>query len=233
MRSPESIVALLLLTYAGSEERQQYAVTTLRSALDNLSTSQPLLVHIADDGSPNGHTRMLREIAGGYGHVTAVSISSSDRGGYGRNYNLATQQLHLRADYVLPLEDDWQLMRPLNLDPLLDALDAGPIGCIRLGYLGFTREGGIKGRLFHRADQTFMLLDSDSDDPHVFAGHPRIETVVWERAVGPWPEQEEPGATEFAVCHRPLARTGVAWPLDLIPPAGGLFAHIGTRRSTE
>lgn len=219
-------LTILLLTY----KRTEYAVETLRSTLDNLEFDGEIAVHIADDGSSKKHVDAIRKVAGGYEHVVAVGHSDSNRGGYGRNYNLATQQIHPSSDFVLPLEEDWRLTRKLNIDHLCRVLLAKPhIGCIRLGYLGFTDK--LDGHLERHEGETFLVLDPFSVEKHVFAGHPRLETVEWQRYVGTWPEGLSPGATELAVCG--IARSGIAWPLDLVAPNGDMFHHIGTLRATD
>lgn len=229
---PDPVLALVLLTYGGSAARREYAYTTLHSTLDNLRFSGPIHVHIADDGSPAEHRSVLTEIAGGYANVSRITVSNSERGGYGRNYNLATQELHQVVDIALVLEDDWTLTRELALDPIVEALADERIGCVRMGYLGFTRPE-LRGRAVHLAGGTYFLIDSDNEEPHIFAGHPRLETVEWERSVGPWPEGLPPGTTEFEVCHLPAARASVAWPMHMIPSEGGLFAHVGSVPSTQ
>jgi hypothetical protein len=76
------------------------------------------------------------------------------------------------------------------------------------------------------------VLDPNSPEPHVFAGHPRLERVSYQREVGEWPTGMDPNETEFAVAHVRRARMGVAWPLGLDPREGyGLFAHVGTLRA--
>lgn len=219
---------LLLLTYA----RTSYALKTLRSTLDNIRYSGRLSVHIADDGSSDDHRAALHFMAGGYPNVAGISVSNSERSGYGANFNLASQTVHLHTDTVLSIEDDWELLRELDLDALVKVLETEPrISCIRLGYLSFTQQ--LRGEVIDVLGSKFLLFDPDSPEPHVFAGHPRLERVTYQRSVGPWPVGLEPGATEFAVCHRPASRIGVAWPLDLVHPRGDLFAHIGALRSTE
>src|SRR3989304_424094 len=132
-------VCILLLTY----NRQVYAERTLRSALDNIHYSGSLSVHIADDGTGPAYRQHLFELAGGYSQVRGVGVTDAGRGGYGRNFNLATQTIHLHSQIVLPLEDDWELIRLLDLDSLVLALNDPRVGCIRLGYLGLTNaEGG-------------------------------------------------------------------------------------------
>lgn len=223
-----SRLTVLLLTY----NRLAYAEDTLTATLKGLRFSGEIDVHIADDGSPVGYLERLVDLAGQFPAVRLITVSNSGRKGYGASYNLATQAVHLRADYVLPLEDDWVLTRELDVDSLIRVFNEAPsVGCIRLGYVGFTQ--ALRGELFHAGGQTLMLLDHDSPERHVFAGHPRIERVDWARAVGPWPEGVDPGTTEFLVAGIPAARMGIAWPLDLVRPCGDLYAHIGTVQARD
>lgn len=219
------MIAIVLLTY----NRPEYAERTLRSTLDNIHTLHDLHVHIADDGTSEEYRDNLLRLAGGYSKVKSVSVSNSNHKGYGCNYNLATQQVHQFADCILPLEDDWELTRSLDLDVLVQAVNHTGIGCIRLGYMGYTQL--LKCEFFSCAGYHWLLLDHNSPEPHVFSGHPRFETRDWERSVGPWPEGLEPGRTEFVVAHNKAARRGVVWPVDLVKPSGDLFVHIGTVRS--
>lgn len=218
------IVTVCLLTY----NRKEYATKTLQSVLKNLSTTDyELRFHLADDGSDPLYLTDLVALIVKTGYVW--SVSTTGRGGYGANYNLAMQQVHLEASYVLPLEDDWELTAPLNLDQTIRDLEAMGGGCVRIGYIGFTQE--LRGTFRKPADAFYLELDAASPEPHVFAGHPRLETVEWSRSVGPWDEGFDPGTTEFRVAHRKAARHRVYWPLSLVSPHGNLFAHIGTIRS--
>lgn len=217
-------VCVLLLTY----NRLDCAEKTLRSTLDNLVYSGPLCVHIADDGTGPEYREKLVQLAGGYAHIQGVGVTSSEQGGYGLNYNLATQIVHLHSSIVLPLEDDWELLRSLDLDPLVLALAENKFGCIRLGYIGITQP--MRGELVAANGMLWLLFDPASEERHVFAGHPRLETVEWEKSVGPWPEQLDPNMTEFNVCAILGARCGVVWPICILPASGGLFVHIGAER---
>lgn len=223
-------VCLILLTYAPPEhpERASAAVNTLAAALDNIRYSGLLNVHIADDGSPEAHREALREIAGGYEQVGTVGVTNTERGGYGANYNRATQAVHTGNEIVIPLEDDWRLTRPLDLDPLVATLLDDDLGirCIRLGYVGFTSQ--LAGELLHTPAGPMVRFDPDSDERHVFAGHARIETREFEREVGEWPEGIAAGLTEVEVAGRPAARHGIAWPLNYGPASqqrASLFVH--------
>src|SRR3990167_3971655 len=105
-------LCVLLLTY----DRLVYAQKTLLKARENLKYSGNILWHIADDGSPEEYRAALIG-------TNEVTVSNSQRGGYGPNYNLALQVVHSYADIILPLEDDWELTRELDLDTLVEALD--------------------------------------------------------------------------------------------------------------
>lgn len=220
-------LGIILLT----AHRLEYARRTLAAMGRNLSCSGgELLIHIGDDGSGDEYMGALLEEARTYWPGATITTSDSGGRGYGANYNLATQQMHQLADYVLPVEDDWELTRPFDAQPIIDFLEQRQdMGCVRLGYIGWTQP--LRGEFVSGVHRIWLHLDPQSEEPHVFAGHPRIERVAWARKVGPWPEDLNPGATEFAVAHYPEARTGVVWPVDLLPPSGNLFAHIGTIRS--
>lgn len=185
-------LAVVMLTYASSKEspRHEYAKKTAEALYKNLRYSGDIRWHIAHDGSPQECIDDYLEI------WPLASVSNSNRNGYGASYNLATQVLHQDCEYFLMVEDDWELLRPLNLDPIVVALDEG-LDCVRLGYLGWTQQ--VRGTLDKFADQTYFVFDHDMPEPHVWAGHPRLETREFQRLIGIWPEGINPGSTEFEV----------------------------------
>ena len=226
-------IAINLLTYAPSVDhpRAKYARITLESTLKNIDVGpyNTLRLHIADDGSDPQHVRELIEIARKYD--IEPTVTNALRGGYGKSYNLSCQVLHAHNDLILPLEDDWELIRPLKLEYLVRALDQkNEIQSIRLGYLGITQ--ALIGTVIFRAGMTYLLFDQNSPEPHIFCGHPRIETVEYQQSIGSWPEGIGAGSTEWDIAHRDASRIGVAWPLDIGLPAsqdwGAIFAHIGS-----
>lgn len=218
-------VCAVLLTCARTvdDPRALYAQRTLGSLLANFQYSGELRLHIADDGSPKEHRGRLVSMA----EVTLpgrVTVTDAGGRGYGASWNLASQVAHFSAPIVLPLEDDWELTHPLNIDSYVLALMSGQLNSIRLGYLGFTQT--LRGALVIVEGKQYLLFDPDSPEPHVNAGHPRLETVDYERAIGPWAEGVNPGATEFDWVIRDAARIGVAWPMD--SPPWNWFAHVGS-----
>ena len=230
LRVVEMTLGIVMLTYTPSIDnpRHEYAMRTMGSLKKNIIYNGDIRWHVADDGSPPEHFQGLNAPEG-------TTLTNSNRKGYGANYNLATQALHEICDYMLMVEDDWELTKPLELDPLVEALKNSEIDCIRLGYLGWTQE--LRGRIMSAANQTFLYLSPDSPEPHVWSGHPRLETVGFQRRVGPWPEGLDPGSTEFQVAKRFESRVGIVWPLDLGIRAGQiqgtLFAHIGQYQARE
>lgn len=216
-------IAVILYTY----ERMAHAERTLAALFAHLKTRQNLWLHIADDGSAPEYREHLWELAGHY-CGDRRSITNSERRGYGGSYNAASWQVHQLPDVaaMLQLEDDWSLSRDLDLDPLVDVLETEPrIGCIRLGYIGYSHP--LRAEFVWTREQHFLLLDSLSPSQYVFSGGPRLETIAWARRVGPWPEMQRAGEVELAVCGRLAARQGVAWPIEIVSPRGGLFVHTG------
>ncbi len=229
MEPPYPRVTILLLTY--EDGARKTAAPTLRAALDNILYPGELSVHIADDGSQPGHVDALRELAGGYSHIKTIGSTDAARRGYGASYNLATQRIHPSTEVVLVLEDDWELSRHLELAPLVETLwfsREPEIHTIRLGYIGMTQP--LWCEVVNTAGGKMIYFDPDSPEPHVSAGHPRLETVTQQKKIGPWAEGLAPGATEFEWCRRREARTGIAWPLDIGPASqrsDSLFRHTG------
>jgi hypothetical protein len=229
-------LTVCLLTY----NRMDYAKATIDGLFKHLVVPDDWSVyfHIADDGSPDETyiDELKAYILAQYRRSTVINQkgimtgqSNSERGGYGKNFNLAMQSFHDVSDYVMPIEDDWVLQKDLDVAHLCKLFDDVPeVGCIRLGYLSYTQP--LYGTVIASNSLKYLLLDEESPEPHLFAGHPRIETVEWEKLVGPWPENLQPGDTEFYVATK-LARKGIAWPMDLTRTGGDLFVHIGSERS--
>lgn len=187
------------------------------------------MLHIADDGSDGPHVADLMDIAAGMGMFIQVTGTDAEGRGYGASYNAATQVVHDYADLILPLEDDWELTRPFDLRPIATVLREGLFGCVRLGYIGWTQD--LNAKFVGAHGLTWLALGPDSPEPHVWAGHPRLETREFERGIGPWPEMMPAGVTEFVIAHRPESRVGVGWPVDLVTPSGNLFGHIGAKKA--
>lgn len=208
----------------------EVARITLEAVAANLKTTEDLWLHIADDGSSQEYRDELLALAQRlYGQN--VSVTNSEQRRYGGNYNTAMQVVHQIADLVLPLEDDWQLACELNIDPIAKVLRDGIFGCVRLGRMSYTAE--LKAKFVWAELLHWLALDPSSEEHHIFAGGPRLETVEFEKTLGPWPEGLPAGKTEILVSARPESRQGVAWPVGLIMPPEGAFKHIGAVKADK
>lgn len=218
---------ILLLT----KRRLNYAKLAVQS-LKNLKTRESIHFHIADDGSGDDYVSELANIVEKTLGDVSITMTNSNDQGYGANYNLAMQVTHnLNADVVLALEDDWELSRELNIDPIIQALREDVFRCVRLGYVGYTQS--LMARFVSFANMNWLEFSEFSSEPHVFTGHPRLETINFQKEVGVWPIGLGAGATEFEVAHRREARIKVGWPVDLVSPYGDAFVHVGTEHAED
>jgi hypothetical protein len=235
------MLTIVLLTCVRNQLEDQvvpYAQRTLRTTLEHLLIGgDKVALHIADDtndpGKSREHVDALCDIADKDFGIADITSSWSKGKGYGANYNLAMQAVHKANpdDFVMPLEDDWELLKDLDVSQVMRMMRDKSVGCVRMGYLGYTQ--WLRGTFFVAEGLHWIELDPMSAEPHVFAGHPRIETVGWERRVGPWQVGLAAGDTEWEVTHRKLARVSVVWPISLVKPEGDLFVHIGTVKAGE
>jgi hypothetical protein len=221
---------MLILVFL-TKRRLQYAQQSIRS-LSRLKTQEKIHFHIADDGSGEDYQTSLAHAAEeALGQDTPITLSDSKDRGYGANYNAATLITHslANADVILPIEDDWELTRDLDVDVMIKSLRENVFSCVRMGYVGYTQS--LLAKLVWYQNMHWLEFSEFSSEPHVFSGHPRLETVQFQREVGLWNEGLDAGATEFEVAHRARARQGVAWPIDLITLKGNAWAHIGTDKA--
>ena len=195
------------------------------------SSGCELRLHIGDDGSDETYRQELVQIADQELGFQDITVSNSGLTGYGANYNLAMHSVHEWADYIMPIEDDWELTRDLDIDCIVNPLRDRVFDSVRLGYIGYTQPLYFEAVWYQ--NNHWLLFREDSHEPHVFSGHPRLETREYQQRVGPWPEGLTPGETEWAVATTmPEARRKVGYPLWLSPDfKNGVFAHIGTEKS--
>jgi hypothetical protein len=234
-------LCICFLTYTGGPDlrRFEWACRSLDTALHYIECSLPMHVHIAHDGSPIEHITELTEIVKMRG-LQNPSVTNSERRGYGASYNAATLHTH-EFEYILPLEDDWELVRSLDIDTFISWLDGSgahgvdegrTFNSIRMGYLGSTQP--VHGTVIHGTGGSMLHLDASSYELHVFSGHPRLDTREYQRRIGFWPEGLTPGETEINVAQRKAAREGILWPMDWTTTyPGDIFRHIGEVKSSS
>lgn len=120
------LVYVVMTTY----KRTELAAQTLQALKKNLKYPH-LAWHIADDGSGKDHIDTLVNIVG------SATITDAQRGGVGKSKNLALTVAFRQTPYVFLLEDDWELIIPLDLEPHVKLLrDVPTAGMVRFGFLG-------------------------------------------------------------------------------------------------
>jgi hypothetical protein len=204
-------------------ERTDVALRTIRAAREHLRYPD-LRWYVADDGSRPEHYQAVRQALAGAPLVGA----HSERRGYGGNANAAWAAAAQVSKLSFWLEDDWELVQPLDLYPYAALLmETSEIGMVRLGVLNLD----IRGRTWGHGGRVYWKLDRE---PHhegtpVFTGHPSLRHVRYREAYGPYPEGLRPGDTELAYAWQfrvgSADAPGIVWPGDL--PADGVFGHIG------
>lgn len=249
-------LAIVLLTAEGPKARRtKYAVETVDHLRRNLIHDEPVWWHIADDGSSAVHMEKIHDAAYGVrpdaeGHAIGHwTISDSRRRGYGPNFNASRDLMQAEGppEFVLYVEDDWRLARPLDLRPMIAMLrhdDFADVGLARLSYMAYTKP--LFALFRWDGEHHWLELRRDSEEPFIFSGHPRLEH--WQFLGGTrWAKNESelqgrgglPGEYELEIVWRMKTRerglrTEVVWPVDFIPAAAGsgsYFEHIGAERS--
>ncbi len=207
------LIVAMLVTY----KRTEVAVRTVRGVMEHLQYPR-LEWHVADDGSDPAHLQAIAEAIGD----TPVSWSNAARGGVGRSMNLGMAECLRRADYILWLEDDWELQAPFDLRPCVQALATEPsIGMVRLGYIS----PGIRGCLVGIAGRLYWMLDKGPT--YTFTGHASLRHRRFCEAYGPYREGLAPGATELYMCGTFNNRQGPAVVVPAWTGEWGPFGHIG------
>lgn len=115
------------------DARAGYAERAIAS-LKNLRYDGPMRLHFADDGSPDTRVRALmawgKSVPKAWRQVTMTQVGGR---GFGASLNEAV--VHLDADLVFYLPDDWVLTAELDLTIPAQILDNPDIGMVRTGMI--------------------------------------------------------------------------------------------------
>lgn len=208
-------VAVLLITYARTHE----AIRTILGVKQRLHYPGALQWIIADDGSDREHLHALYQAIG-----EEVPTWYGQRQGVGVSMNHGQVMAWKAADYILWLEDDWELEQPFDLSPCIQLLqEQADLGMVRLGYIS----PGVWGQLISGAGRLWWKLSKGPT--YTFTGHASLRARRFFDAYGPYAEDLAPGETELYMCGTFNNRPGP----DVVIPAftgeWGPFAHIGGR----
>lgn len=216
-------------------KRTEMALTTIDSTFRNLKYPKELIgIYVADDGSPKEHFDVVIKKINNLGiniigsHNERMRLSGQEKtynAGLGWNKGLGI--CHQASDYVLVLEDDWNLDEPLDLVPyvkmLQDREDVGICSFRILSTGADVHTVGHDGQVYLQYARTTQ---------YAFSGNPYLRHARYTKHYGTFAEDRNPGLMEL---HQDdqyrLAMHGpVIW-----RPAGisvwGSWKHIGSEKS--
>lgn len=237
------LLVIVILTY----QRTKQALRTIKALSMNLQYENRCW-YIADDGSPIFHVEtLIKELAKRKEDVIGwhnKRYSPNTGIGWNQGIKIALQN----SDYLMLLEDDWELsgnfdMNPknhpgkFNINPYLNKgkMDIRPwmqmlyersdVGLVRLGGLSVGNNVEIVNHNGH------IYLRYKKDQPYFYVGGPQLRHARFMNTYGWYSENElDPGQLELDYDTRIRTSPGPdIWrPSDI--PGWGLFHHIGDIR---
>lgn len=208
---------ILLTTY----NRLEIASRTIDALKRNLLWSNLGFV-IVDDGSPQGDLEQLIELAKPANHIWAYQ---SDHRGVGHNMNVGLNHIFgIGGEYILLLEDDWELSHPFDPTPYINVLQGQDVGLIRLGYLS----PRLQGELISLEHRLWWELKPNPHTQYTYTGHAGFRHRRLFERVGMFTEGLAPGQNELDYCGKYDATEkppAILWPADY--GCWGPFVHIG------
>lgn len=221
-------LSICLVTYKRTEE----AVKTIRSTCANLIYPKQLRsFYIADDGSNLLHVNTLLGELADFGENLLGNHSEKffpDTFHCGKGWNLGLGICHQNSDFVLFLEDDWVLEKPLDLVPYVKLLtereDVGAVSFRILSVGADVHTVGYEGRHY------LKYLRSTQ---YAYSGNPMLRHARFTQSYGTFAEDRNPGLIELYMDDQYRLRTGPdIWrPLDI--SVWGGWSHIGSHKTWE
>lgn len=226
-------VAILLLTY----KRTQMALRTIESTCANLDYPKELLsFYVADDGSPTEHFgAVLGRIKScgisllGYHNERMRQPGHENTHFAGPGWNKGLGICHQNTDFVLVLEDDWNLDDYLSLRPYIEMLqEREDVGMCSFRILSTGADLHTVGHAGH------VYLQYDRTTQYAYSGNPHLRHARYTTKYGWYREDCNPGEIELKQDDQyRLAMEGpLIWrPADI--SIWGSWKHIGSEKSWE
>lgn len=223
-------LAIGLITYKRTAE----AVRTVQGVIFNLDyPKENRGWYIADDGSPKEHIAeilLLLKNNGerilGYHNERMRHKGEKDTHNAGFGWNKCLGICHQFSDFVLWLEDDWEL--ETKLDPrkhiklLTEREDVGLVSYRILSVGCDVHTVGYEGEIFLRYSRSTQ---------YAYSGNPYIRHARFTKKYGWFAEDRNPGNMELHMDDQYRLNDGPdIWRPLTISQWGG-FAHIGTDKS--
>ncbi|GJQ38255.1 MAG: hypothetical protein JETCAE02_06670 [Anaerolineaceae bacterium] len=224
-------LSIVLATY----KRTAMALETVRSTCEYLDYPKELRSwYVADDGSASKHfeailnlLEQLGERVLGSHHERMRPAGHEDSFHAGLGWNKALGIAHQNSDFVLFLEDDWQLAEDLPLGMYTRLLEErGDVGMVSFRILSIENEVRVKGwdgRLF---------LEYLRSTQYSYSGNPNLRHARFTKHYGWFHEERSPGEIELDLDsrYRMMMDGPKIWrPLDISP--WGAWHHIGSEKT--
>lgn len=180
--------------------RTSEALTTIRTTSENLKYPKELRSwYVADDGSPGKHFDVIMnelrdrgETVLGSHHERLRNDGEKDTYNSGKGWNKALGICHQRSDFVLWLEDDWELAAPLDIERYIHLLeqkeDIGLVSFRILSTGADVHTTGWDGEIFLRYDRTTQ---------YAYSGNPLLRHARYTKHYGWFAEDRSPGLMEL------------------------------------
>jgi len=220
-----------LVTYKRTDE----AVRTVLSTIKNLNYPRELRSwYIADDGSESGHVDDVLTALGDENilgmHNRRIRHEGQENTHHaGLGWNKCLGICHQNSDFVLWIEDDWVMEKPLDLVPYVKLLqereDVGICSFRILSVGADVHTVGYDGQVYLRYERTTQ---------YAFSGNPYLRHARYTNKYGWFAEDRNPGLMELQQDdqYRLAVEGPTIWrPVNI--SMWGAWSHIGSNKTWE
>jgi hypothetical protein len=221
------LLAICLVTYNRTNE----ALRTILSTCQNLGYPREKMGwYLADDGSTSQHHKALLDaIADQNVHLIGEHndrFRKDDTNNCGKGWNKGLGLCYQFSDFVLFLEDDWVLEKPLDITPYIKLLqEVQEVGAVSFRILSTGADVhtvGYGGEVFLKYLRTTQ---------YAYSGNPMIRHARYTSFYGWFAEDRNPGLIELHQDDQYRLRNGPEiWRPTSISQWGG-WSHIGTDKT--
>lgn len=227
-------LSIVLVTY----KRMEMALRTIESTCKNLGYPKELISwYLADDGSPKkdfnaiAHCLNINNQILAYSHNERIrNVGQEETFFAGGGWNKALGIAYQNSDFVLFLEDDWELEQPFDIVPYVKLLqDREDVGLVSFRILSVdcdVRTAGHAGIHYLQYARTTQ---------YAYSGNPHLRHARFVQHYGWFAEDVNPGGIELAQDDRyrlDVAGGPAIWRPVTIDPWGA-WHHIGNEKSWE
>lgn len=217
-------------------KRLDVALRTINSTCANLGYPKELISwFVGDDGSTQKDFIAIKNAIAAQGHFAPYSHNERMRNPgqedtyfAGKGWNKTLGMAHQNSDFVLWLEDDWELDQPFDLVPYVKLLqEREDVGLVSFRILSVGCDLHTVGH------EGIHYLKYQRTTQYAYSGNPHLRHARFVQHYGWFAEDVNPGGIELAQDDR--YRLDVAGGPQIWRPAAidpwGAWHHIGNEKS--